>query len=77
MTDLWLNSPIGYPYAQRIEKNNDSQLKSFLIGTTADEQTAEMIRQMTHDELVEDLERNGFTFDEEYFGARLLDWQRY
>ena len=76
MNELYLNSPIGYPFAQKIEKNDDGQLKSFLINTTGDEQIAETIRQMSHEELIQDLERNGFTFDEEYFGARLLDWQK-
>lgn len=77
LKDLWLNSPIGYPFAQKINKNDVGALKSFLIGTTADEQTHEMVRNMSHQELIEDFERNNFTFDEEWYGARLLDWQKY
>ena len=76
MSELWLNSPEGYPFAEKIEKNDIGRLKSFLINTTPDEGLQEHIRQMTSEELYRSLEDSGFTFDEVWLGARLLDWQK-
>lgn len=76
LPELWLNSPIGYPFAQKIAKSDVGGLKSFLINTTPDQDLQETIRQMSHQELIESFERNNFTFDEEWLGARLLDWQK-
>lgn len=73
---LWLNSPIGYPFSEKIEKTDTGRLKSFLMNTTPDQELQQEIVAMTHDELIETFERNGFTFDEEWFGPRLLDWQK-
>jgi len=65
-TELWLCSPPGYPFGQKIAKTDIGGLKSFLISTTPDEQVQEMIRQMSDEEIVADLERNGFTFEEQW-----------
>lgn len=73
---LWLNSPEGYPFAQKIEKGDIGQLKSFLISTTPDEATQELVRQMSHEQLIESYINNNFTFDEQFLGARLFDWQK-
>jgi len=74
--ELWLNAPEGYPFAQKIAKSDTGQLKSFLINTTPDEQVQEMIRKMDHDEVVQACLDNNFTFDSEWYGARLFDWQK-
>lgn len=76
MSELYMNVPIGYPFAQKIEKSNIGGLKSFLINTTPDESLQQMIRDMNDEEVVQTCLANNFTFDEEYFGARLFDWQR-
>ena len=75
-TELWLNSPEGYPFAEKIAKSDIGALKSFLIKTTPDEDVQEMIRQMSDDEVIEALEKNNFSFDEEWYGTRLFDWQK-
>lgn len=71
--ELWLNSPVGYPFAEKIAKSDVGRLKSFLINTTPDDLLQEMIRNMSHQQLIEDLERSGFTFDEEWYGVRELE----
>jgi len=65
-SELWLCSPIGYPFGEKIAKSDIGRLKSFLIGTTPDESVQEMIRQMSDEEIIADLERNGFTFEENW-----------
>ena len=75
LPELWMNSPVGYLYAQKIAKSDINGLKSFLINTTSDELLQQMIREMTDQQLYENYERNNFTFDEEWYGARLLPWQ--
>lgn len=74
--ELWLNSPEGYVFAQKIEKGDVGGLKSFLINTTPDETVQDLIRGMGHEELIQSLLTNNFTFDEVYLGARLFDWQK-
>lgn len=74
--ELWLNTPEGYPFAQQIEKSNTQAIKSFLISTTADEQIHDMIRQMEPLQVIQSCLDNNFTFDEQWYGARLFDWQK-
>lgn len=74
--ELWMNTPMGYPFAEKIAKSDIGRLKSFLIGTTADEQTQQVVREMTDSEVIRTYQDNGFTFDSEWYGARLFDWQR-
>lgn len=74
--ELWMNTPEGYPFAQKIAKNDTQGLKSFLISTTPDEQVAQMIREMDHEQVVQTCLDNNFTFDPEWYGARLFDWQK-
>lgn len=71
--ELWMNSPIGYAYAQRIHQKDEGQLKSFLINIFAgDEAYAEAIRQASLEDVVQTLLDNNFTFDEQWFGYREL-----
>lgn len=74
--ELFMNSPVGYPFAQRIHQRDIGNLKSFLINTTPDEAIQESIRQTGDVDIIQSYLDNGFTFDEEWFGARLLDWQK-
>lgn len=74
--ELYMNTPEGYPFAQKIEKSDIGQMKSFLINTTSDDQLQQMIREMTNAELIQTCLDNNFTFDTEWFGARLFDWQK-
>lgn len=76
MPDLWLNTPEGYPMAQKINKNDIGQLKSFLINITPDDELAQQIREATDSQIIKICEDNHFTFDEEWLGLRLLDWQK-
>jgi hypothetical protein len=76
MTDLYMNTPIGYPFAQKILKTDIGGLKGFLINTTPDQDLQQMIRDMTDEEIWQTCLDNNFTFDEQYFGARLFDWQK-
>lgn len=75
MSELYLNTPIGYPFAQKILKTDINGLKGFLINTTPDQDLQQMIREMDETEVWLTCEENNFTFDEEYLGARLLYWQ--
>lgn len=70
--ELWMNSPVNYPYAERIEKSDMMGLKRFLLQTTPDEEAQEFIRQMDHKQVIKALLDSHFTFDEEWLGARLL-----
>lgn len=70
--ELWMNTPVGYPFAQKIAKTDINGLKSFLISTTPDEGLQEMIRQMNDEEIVQTCLDNGFTFDEDWYGYREL-----
>lgn len=63
-SELWLNSPAGYPFAQRISKNDIGGLKSFMIGTTPDDQLQDYIRGLSHYDLIKSLLANGFSFKE-------------
>lgn len=76
MSELYMNTPIGYPFAQKISKTDIGALKGFLINTTPDEALQQMVRDMTDEEVIQTCLDNNFTFDEQYYGARLLDWQR-
>jgi hypothetical protein len=76
MSELYMNTPVGYPMAQKISKTDIGGLKSFLINITADKALQQMVREMTDEEVWQTCLDNNFTFDEQYFGARLLDWQK-
>jgi hypothetical protein len=66
---LYLNSPAGYPFAEKIEKTEISRLKSFLINLTPDEHFQNEIRAYSDEQLYKSLEDSGFTFDEEWRGV--------
>lgn len=75
--DLYLNSPIGYEYAEKIEKGEVGRLKSFLISifAGADDEPGGMgdaIRNATQEEVIDTFLNNGFSFDTEWFGKREL-----
>jgi hypothetical protein len=73
--ELYMNVPEGFVFAQKIEKSDIGGLKSFLIGLSPDDNLQEDIRQMTNEQVIHTCLDNNFTFDEEYLGARLFDWQ--
>ena len=73
---LYMSSPVGYQFAQKIDQHDISNLKSFLINIFQDEFVAESIRKASHEEVIQTYLDNGFTFDSEWYAARLLDWQR-
>lgn len=70
--ELWMNSPVGYAFAERVEKSNVGGLKSFLINVFApgDDAAGEAIRAATQEELIQTLLNSGFTFDPEWYGIR-------
>lgn len=72
--ELWLNSPIGYEFVERIEKADVGRLKSFLINIFAadDDAAGDAIRQASAEEVVQTFLNNNFTFDSEWFGRRDL-----
>lgn len=76
--ELFMNSPVGYLFAERIEKNEEGRLKSFLINVFAggDDQAGDAIRQATHEEVIDTFLNNNFTFDPEWFGVRPLPMGR-
>jgi len=74
--ELWMNVPQGYPFAQKIAKSDTQGLKGFLINTTPDEQVQQLIRDMTPEQVVQSCLDNNFTFDPEWYGARLFNWQK-
>lgn len=68
----YLNAPVGYPIASKIEKTDIGGLKSFLINTTPDESMHELVRAASDEEVVKMLTDSGFTFDEQWYGSREL-----
>lgn len=74
--ELYMNSPEGYPFAEKIAKTDIGRLKSFLIGISPDEALQQIVRDATNDEVISMLEKSGFTFDETWYGVRLLEWQK-
>jgi hypothetical protein len=72
-TELWLNSPQGYPFSERIGHRDIGRLKSFLINTTGDEITQEWIRGMTHEELIQCYLDSNFQFLETWRPADVYD----
>lgn len=72
--ELWLNSPVGYPYAERINQREDSRLKSFLISLFAqgDDEFGDAIRRAETVDVVQTFLNNNFTFDADWLGAREL-----
>ena len=71
--ELWMNSPIGYPYAEKIEKNNEHEILRFMLMISgADEANQEVLREATHDQRIKMLEDSGFTFDPIWLGQREL-----
>lgn len=72
---LWLNTPVGYPYAERIHQNDIGNIKSFLIkifvgAGDVPGGDGDAIRQATQEELIDTCLNNGWTFDPEWFGYR-------
>ena len=73
MSELWLNSPVGYPYAEKVRKSDTQGLKRFMLQITAGNKEMEQsVRDSTHLEIVKMLEDSKFTFDPEWYGARQL-----
>lgn len=72
--ELFMNSPIGYEFAERITQKEEGRLKSFLINIFApgDDQAGDAIRAANLEDVVQTLLNNNFTFDEEWFGVRAL-----
>ena len=71
--ELWLNSPVGYPYADKISKNDEGGLRRFMIMISgSDEDSIEIARAASHVELLKMLLDSKFTFDPEWYGAREL-----
>lgn len=73
-SELWLNSPVGYLFAERINQRDEGRLKSFLINIFAqtDDAAADAIRQASLEDCVQTLIDSGFTFDSEWYGVRQL-----
>lgn len=70
---LWLNSPVGYPYAEQISKDDSEALKRFMLQLAGgDEDMQEIVRESTPQQIVKMLEDSNFTFDEEWLGYRAL-----
>lgn len=72
--ELWLNSPVGYLYAERINQREEGRLKSFLINIFAqgDDASGDAIRNASLEDCVQTLLNSNFTFDTEWFGIRAL-----
>lgn len=72
--ELWLNSPIGYAFAERINQHDEGRLKSFLINlfTAGDDQAGDAIRAASKEDVIQTFLNNNFTFDEEWYGVREL-----
>lgn len=72
--ELWVNSPVGYAFAERINQRDEGRLKSFLINlfTAGDDQAGDAIRQATLEEVIQTFLNNNFTFDPEWYGVRDL-----
>lgn len=70
--ELWLNSPIGYEFVEKIEKSDLGRLKSFLINLFAqgDDSVGDAIRNASHEEVVQTFLNSNFTFDEQWYGYR-------
>ncbi len=70
--ELFLNSPVGYPFAERINQREESRLKGFLISlfTQGDDAMGDAIRQSTVEQCIQSFLDNNFTFDEQYYGVR-------
>jgi hypothetical protein len=75
-SDLYMNVPMGYPFAAKLTKADIGGIKSFLINTTPDEQAQQLVREMTNEQVIQTCLDNNFTFDPEWLGARLFDWQK-
>jgi hypothetical protein len=71
---LYMNSPIGYEFAENIEKAELNRLKGFLINVFAatDDAAADAIRAASHEEVIDTYLNNNFTFDPEWYGVREL-----
>lgn len=70
--ELFMNSPIGYVFAERRSQKDVNGMKGFLINIFNDEVYSESIRQSEPVEVVQSLLNNGFTFDPEWYGVRNL-----
>lgn len=70
---LWLNAPVGYPYAEQISKDDYDGLKRFMLQLAgADQDMQEIVRNATHPQIIKMLEDSKFTFDEQWYGYRAL-----
>jgi len=72
--ELWMNSPVGYLYAERINQREDGRIKSFLINIFAqgDDEAGDSIRHASLEDCIQTLLNNGFSFDPEWYGNREL-----
>lgn len=73
--ELFVNTPVGFPYARRANQNDLGGIKSLLIEVLVqgDDQPGgwgDAIRTATQEELIDTCLNNGWTFDTEYFGVR-------
>ena len=73
--ELFVNTPIGFPYARRAHQRDLGGLKSLLIEVLvgADDQPGgwgDAIRAATQEELIDTCLNNNFTFDPEFYGVR-------
>jgi hypothetical protein len=73
MSELWMNAPFGYPYADHIEKNDEVGIKRFVMMISGDDKDVQQTAfDMTHPQRIKMLEDSGFTFDVEWIGTRPL-----
>lgn len=72
--ELFMNSPEGFAYAERINQRDEGRLKSFLINIFApgDDQAGDAIRASNLEQVVQTFLDNNFTFDPDWYGVRAL-----
>lgn len=70
--ELYMNSPVGYVFAERRTQKDIGGLKGFLINIFNDEVYSEAIRRAEPLEVIQTFLDNGFSFDAEWYGVRQL-----
>lgn len=72
--ELFMNSPEGYAFAERINQRDEGRLKSFLINVfgAMDDAWSDAIRAASLEQVVQTFLDNNFTFDPEWYGVREL-----
>lgn len=72
--ELFMNSPEGYAFAERINQHDEGRLKSFLINIFApgDDAAGDAIRAANLEQVIQTFLDNNFTFDPEWYGVREL-----